>query len=70
MKDVRNSASEAQNNWRKARYDLIVLLERNLLYRFEGSETKLHNANAERLVREAGRPTSDEDSCEADPAGA
>ena len=26
-KDVRNSASEAQNNWRKARYDLIVLLE-------------------------------------------
>ena len=40
------------------------------LYRFEGSETKLHNADAERLVREAGRPTSDEDSCEADPAGA
>ena len=27
MKDVRNSASEAQNNWRKARYDLIVLLD-------------------------------------------
>ena len=42
-KDVRKRVPQRHtNNWLEARYDLIVLLDGKVLYRFEGSETKLH----------------------------
>ena len=56
-------AKMPQNNQREAGYDLIVLLERKVLYRFEGSETKVEDASPESArrkrsaLREAERPT-------------